>query len=260
MSIVRENTVKRALKAGKKTSGAWLHLCSPMSAEVMADAGFDWLLIDMEHGHGDLQTLVQQLMAMRSSAAVPLVRVPWNDLVIIKRILDCGAYGLMIPWGNDRAQCEAAVRACRYPPDGVRGMAGSIRAAGYGRWANDYKKIANDEILIIIQIETRDAVNNVDAILSVPGVDVAFIGPVDLSTSYGYAGDFSQPEVQAAIAKIEAAAKRHGVALGTISANWEQAKGHYDRGVQMVTLCSDVTLVWRGALELASKFRQAFPG
>lgn len=259
MSIVRENTVKRALRAGRKTSGAWLHLCNAMSAEVMADAGFDWILIDMEHGHGDLQTLVHQLMAMRASAAVPLVRVPWNDLVVIKRILDCGAYGLMIPWVNTREECQAAVRACKYPPDGVRGMAGSIRAAGYGRWAQDYKKVANDEILVIIQIETRDAVKNVEAILAVPGVDVAFIGPVDLSTSYGYAGDFSQPEVQEAIAQIEAAAKRHKVELGTISANWEQAKGLYDRGYRMVTLCSDVTLVWRGALELATKFRQAFP-
>ncbi len=259
MSIVRENTVKRALKAGRKTSGAWLHLCNAMSAEVMADAGFDWLLIDMEHGHGDLQTLVHQLMGLRASATIPIVRVPWNDLVIIKRILDCGAYGIMVPWVNNREQCQAAVAACKYPPDGVRGMAGSIRAAGYGRWAGDYKKVANDEILVIIQIETRDAVNNVDAILSVPGVDVAFIGPVDLSTSYGYQGDFSQPEVQQAIAKVEAAAKRHQVATGIISATWEQAKSLYDRGFQMVTLCSDVTLVWRGAVELAGKFRQAFP-
>lgn len=259
MSIVRENTVKRALAAGKKTSGAWLHLCSPMSAEVMADAGFDWLLIDMEHGHGDLQTLVHQLMGLRASATIPIVRVPWNDPVIIKRILDCGAYGIMVPWVNTREQCEAAVAACKYPPAGVRGMAGSIRAAGYGRWANDYKQVANDAVLVIIQIETRDAVHNVDAILGVPGVDVAFIGPVDLSTSYGYAGDFSQPEVQAAIAKVEAAAMRHKVATGIISANWDQAKSLYDRGFQMVTLCSDVTLVWRGALEMATQFRQAFP-
>ncbi len=255
MSRLIDNLVKRELKAGRPTVGAWLHLCSPISAEIMGDTGFDWLLIDMEHGPGDYQTLLGQLQGLQGSPTTPLVRVQWNDPAVIKRVLDLGAYGVMIPLVGNRADCAAAVRACKYPPDGVRGVAGSHRAAGFGRFSADYWKRANAEILVIIQIETPEAVEEIDDILGVPGVDVAFIGPADLSAALGHMGDARDPEVQDAIARIEAAAKRAGVALGTISRSWDEAKALYGRGYQMVTLCSDASLVAQGAAAAVASFR-----
>jgi 2-dehydro-3-deoxyglucarate aldolase/4-hydroxy-2-oxoheptanedioate aldolase len=259
MSQLFENRLKHMLKAGKRTAGAWAQLCSPTSAEILRRAGFDWILIDMEHSPADLQTLVAQLQAIGASGVVPLVRAPWNDLVWIKRILDAGAYGVMIPSVNTREQALAAVQACKYPPVGLRGIAGSPRAAGYGRDTAAYLKRANDEILVILQVETPQAIDNLDEIGKVPGVDALFIGPMDLSTSMGHLGNPAHPEVQAAIATVEAKAKALRMPLGTISAGWEQAKGLYDRGYQLVTLLSDVILLSRAAAEALAKFREAFP-
>lgn len=254
-----ENRVKQLLKAGKKTAGSWSQLCSSASTEVLCRAGFDWLLIDLEHSPNDLQTLFAQLQAMSGSGVVPIVRSPWNDLVWIKRILDAGAYGVMIPSVNTKEQAAAAVGACKYPPQGFRGIAGSPRAAGYGRDTASYLKRANDEILVILQVETPQAIENLDAIGAVPGVDALFIGPMDLSTSMGHLGNPAHPEVQAAIARVEAKAKALGLPLGTISAGWDQAKALYERGYQMVTLMSDVILLSRSSAEIAAKFREAYP-
>lgn len=256
MTRMIDNPVKRALKAGRPTVGAWLQLCSPIAAEIMGDAGFDWLLVDMEHGHGDYQTLLAQLQAMQASGAVPLVRVQWNDVAIIKRVLDLGAHGVMIPWVTGQAACEAAVRACRYPPEGVRGVAGSHRAAGFGRFGPEYWARANAEVLVVIQIETREALADIDGVLAVPGVDVAFIGPADLSAALGHVGQPGHPEVIEAIATIERAAKRAGVALGTISRSWEEARALYDRGYLMVTVASDAGLVTQHAGALVRRFRE----
>jgi len=255
MKTVIDNAVKRRLNAGEKTSGAWLSLCSPIAAEIMADAGFDWLLIDMEHGHGDYQTLLAQLQAIEGSGTVPLVRVQGNDPMVIKRVLDLGAYGAMIPWVSGRKECEAAAAACKYPPDGLRGMAGSHRAAGFGRFGADYWKRANTEVLVIVQIETVAALRDIDAMLAVPGVDVAFVGPTDLSAALGHVGDPKHPEVAEAIATIERAAQKAGVALGTISRGVEDAKPLYARGYQMITLASDAGLVTQGAGAAVTQFR-----
>ncbi|HEX9897922.1 MAG TPA: aldolase/citrate lyase family protein, partial [Candidatus Methylomirabilis sp.] len=179
--------------------------------------------------------------------------------VWIKRILDAGAYGVMIPSVNTREQAIAAVQACKYPPAGIRGIAGSPRAAGFGRDTSAYLKRANDEILVILQVETPQAIENLDAIGKVPGVDALFIGPMDLSTSMGHLGNPAHPEVQAAIATVEAKAKALGMPLGTISAGWEQAKMLYDRGYQLITLLSDVILLSKASAEALAKFREAFP-
>ncbi len=256
MEWVKTNHVKRALREGRPTAGSWLHLCSAISAEIMSRAGFDWLLIDMEHGHGDYQTLLAQLQAIEGSPVIPIVRVQWNDPAVVKRVLDLGAYGVMVPWVANRAETEAAVRAAKYPPAGIRGIAGSHRAGGYGRHAAEYWKRANDEILVVIQVETPTALADVDAIARVPGVDVLFVGPGDLSTALGHMGDPGHPEVVAAIERIETAAKAHGVALGNITRNWEQARELYKRGYQFLTLCSDTTLLVQGAKELVGKFQQ----
>ena len=183
----------------------------------------------------------------------PVVRVQWNDPAVIKRVLDLGAEGVMIPLVGNRRECEAAVRACKYPPEGTRGVAGSHRAAGFGRFSADYWARANAEILVIAQVETPEAVKAIDDIVTVPGVDVAFIGPADLSAALGHLGDPKHPDVQAAIARVEAAAKRAGVALGTISRSAEEATTLYGRGYQMVTLCSDASLVAQLLARAASK-------
>jgi 2-dehydro-3-deoxyglucarate aldolase/4-hydroxy-2-oxoheptanedioate aldolase len=253
---VKTNHVKRGLREGRPTAGAWLGLCSAISAEVMSGAGFDWLLIDMEHGHGDYQTLLGQLQAIEGSPVIPVVRVQWNDPAVIKRVLDLGAYGVMVPWIANRAEAEAAVRAAKYPPQGIRGIAGSHRAGGYGRHAAEYWKRANDEILVIIQIETASAVADIDAIVKIPGVDVVFVGPADLSTSLGHMGNPAHPTVQAAIEKVEAAAKAQGVALGNITRNWDQARELYKKGYQFLTLTSETNLLVQGAADVLGRFKQ----
>ena len=254
-----ENRVKQMLRQGRKTAGAWLQIGSPMTAEIMSQARFDWLLIDIEHGPGDLLTLISQLQAMKGSGVVPLVRAPWNDFVIIKRILDTGAYGVVIPWVNTKAQAQAAVQACKYPPEGIRGIAISPRAMGFGQNLKPYLTRANDEILIIIQVETREAISNLDEILDVPGIDGIFVGPVDLATSMGHLADPRHPDVQSAIKHIETKVLNKKRTLGTVAATWEQAKNLYDRGYQMVTLMADGASLARLAVEQVSKFREAFP-
>jgi 2-keto-3-deoxy-L-rhamnonate aldolase RhmA len=256
---VKTNHVKRALREGRPTAGAWVSLCSPISAEIMSRAGFDWLLVDMEHGHGDYQTLLGQLQAIEGSPAIPVVRVQWNDPAVIKRVLDLGAYGVMIPWVGNRAEAEAAVRAAKYPPEGIRGIAGSHRAGGYGRHAAEYWKRANDEILVVIQIETASAVSDIDAIARVPGVDVIFVGPADLSTSLGHLGNPTHPDVVAAIEKVETAARAQGVALGNITRNWDQARELYKRGYQFLTLTSETSLLVQGAADVVGKFKEIRP-
>lgn len=257
MSAVRENRVKRALRAGEKTCGAWLHLCSPISAEIMAHAGFDWLMVDLEHSPCDYQTLMALYQAASATPAVPLARAPWNDFVAIKRILDCGAYGVMIPWVNTKEEAAAAVAACKYPPKGIRGLA-NTRPTGWTRYTKEYVARANDEIMVILQIETMEAVRNIDDILSVPDIDVVFIGPADLSTSTGHPLEVGHPEVQAAMATIEQAALARKIALGTVSGTWEQAKALYDKGYQFVSLASDAYLLARSTSELVSNFRKTF--
>lgn len=256
MTSVIDNALKRKLKAGHRTAGAWLQLCSPIAAEIMADAGFDWLLVDMEHGHGDYQTLLAQLQAIEGSGVTPVVRVQGNDAAVIKRVLDLGAHGVVIPWVSGRTECAAAVRACKYPPDGIRGMAGSHRAAGFGRFGAEYWKRANAEVLVVVQVETAEAVKDIDAMLAVPGVDVAFVGPADLSAALGHVGDPKHPDVAGAIAAVERAARKAGVALGTISRAWDDARALYERGYQMVTLTSDATLLTQQAGALARQFRE----
>ena len=254
-----ENRVKRMLKDGEKTAGAWLQIASPFTAEIMSQAGFDWLMIDMEHGPGDILNLITQLQAMRGSETAALVRAPWNDFVTIKRILDTGVHGLLVPYVNTREEAEAAVRACRYPPQGIRGVAGSPRAQGYGQNVREYLASANDEILVITAVETPVAVANLDSILAVDGVDGVFIGPMDLATNMGYLGDPAQREVQEAIAEIENKVLETGKILATISGSWEQAQRLYDRGYQMVMLMADGVSLAKLAAEKVAQFREAYP-
>jgi 2-dehydro-3-deoxyglucarate aldolase/4-hydroxy-2-oxoheptanedioate aldolase len=165
----------------------------------------------------------------------------------------------MVPYVNTKADAEAAVRACRYPPEGIRGVARSPRAQGFGQNSKEYFARANDEILVIVQIETAQAISNLDSILDVPGVDVIFIGPVDLASSLGHLGDINHPEVRSAIATIENKVLKVRKALGTVSPNWDRARELYGRGYQMVMLMSDGTSLASMGAELIAKFRETFP-
>jgi 2-keto-3-deoxy-L-rhamnonate aldolase RhmA len=234
-----ENKIKSLLKQGKPTAGAWLQMTSPFSAEIMARAGFDWLIVDMEHAPGDFLNHASQLQAIGGTDCVPFVRAPWNDPVAIKRILDTGVLGVLIPYVNSAEEARNAVAACKYPPEGIRGLAGSPRAAYFGQNSMDYLKDANEEILVIIAVETGEAIANLDEILAVDGLDGIFIGPMDLATSMGYFGDPSHPEVQQAIATVEEKTLKAGKYLGTVGGSWEQARKKYDKGYQLLMLMSD---------------------
>ena len=253
------NPLKHKLQNRCKVAGAWLQLASPFTAEILGQAGFDFLMIDMEHGPGDILTLVAQIQAMKCSSASPLVRATWNDFVLVKRILDAGAHGILFPYVNTAEEAEAAVRACKYPPEGIRGLAGSPRAAGYGQNSMDYLQYANEEIFVMTAIETPEAAANLDKILDVKGLDGIFIGPMDLATSMGYFAAPGKSEVQAMIRNIEEKVLASGKVLATISNSWEQAQQRYERGYQMLTLMADGVALGNLASELLDKFRVAYP-
>ena len=254
------NPAAEAMRAGKKVSCAWVQAGSPITAEVLAEADFDVLLVDLEHGPGDIMTLLTQIQAMKGEKAVPFVRSPWNDLVIIKRILDAGAYGLVIPYISTKQEAEAAVRAKNYPPDGIRGIAGSPRAGHYGNNSQAYFDTANKDIFIFLQIETPDGVKNIDEILSVPGVDGIFIGPMDLAATHGYVGKPGVPEMQEIIKNLEKKILEKGKALATVSSDFADAKAKYERGYNMITLVSDTVTLSKVAREEVAKFKKEILG
>ena len=252
---MKPNHLKKMLKEGKYACGSWVSMCSPIGAEVMGLAGFDWLLIDMEHGAGDYQTLLGQIQGLAASGgdATPIVRVQENDPVVIKRVLDIGAYGVMVPGNKTVADAEQAVAAIKYPPEGIRGIAGN-RVAKWGL-DKDYVKQSNDEMMLFLQIETGEAIENIEAILDVPGIDVAFLGPNDLSADMGYTGQWDHPEVVAAIKKLEDAANKRNIPLGTISRNWDAAKVLLDKNYKVVSIMSDVAHMLSSSQSAIASFR-----
>lgn len=260
MEALFTNPLKARLKAKEKLAGAWCQIASPMAAEMLSNAGFDWLLIDMEHGPGDVLNLIALIQAMASGPALPVVRAPWNDFVAIKRILDAGAYGVIIPYVNTRAEAEAAVRACRYPPQGIRGIAASPRASGYGLNHNRYLQRANDEILIITQVETGQAVDHLEEILKIDRLDGVFIGPMDLAASLGHLGNPGHPEVQAVIRRIEETVFKTDKALCTLAPGFEPAQPLFEKGYRMVTLMADGIALARAATDQVARFRKAYRG
>jgi 2-keto-3-deoxy-L-rhamnonate aldolase RhmA len=251
-----KNPLKDLLKKGEKTTGAWVQIGSSITAEILGSAGFDWLIMDLEHGSGDIPTLINQIQATRLVDSVPLVRAPWNDFVIIKRILDAGAYGVIVPNVETKEEAQNMVKACKYPPEGIRGVSANARAAGFGCKPDRYFSTANDELLIIAQIETQKGVNNLDKILEVGGLDGIFIGPSDLAASMGYIGNPGHSAVQEAIATVETLVFENNKILGTMAGSWEQALKLYDKGYQMLTLMADGASLAKTAGDIISKFRE----
>jgi 4-hydroxy-2-oxoheptanedioate aldolase len=235
---VRENTLKTIWARGEAVVNGWLSIPSAFSAEVMAHQGFDSLTVDMQHGVVDYQVAVTMLQAVSTTPVIPLARVPWNDPGRLMKILDAGVYGVICPMISTRAQAEALVAACKYPPRGYRSF-GPVRASLYA--GSDYGDRADDDIVVMPMIETAEALKNLDAILSVPGVAAIYVGPADLSLALGCKPrlDQTDPPVVEAQQMIAEACKRHGVVAGIHNATAAYALRMIAAGYQFVTLASD---------------------
>jgi 4-hydroxy-2-oxoheptanedioate aldolase len=248
------NRFKHGLAAGRLQIGLWCSLCSSIAAEIVSDSGFDWLLLDTEHSPNELPDLLSALQAVAVGSATPIVRPAWNDIVLIKRVLDIGAQTVLLPYVQNADEARRAVAATRYPPAGVRGVTGSGRAARYGRVA-DYLKKADGEICVLVQVETRTALDQLEAIAAVAGVDGVFIGPSDLAASLGHIGNPQHPEVQAALEDAARRLKAVGKPAGILTVSEEEARRYIDWGYLFVAVGVDVALLSRGADGLAKRFK-----
>jgi 4-hydroxy-2-oxoheptanedioate aldolase len=250
------NAFKHALKAGQAQIGLWSSLSSNYSVEVIAGAGFDWILLDMEHSPNELESLVTQLQAAAPYSTHPVVRVPWNDMVAMKRVLDVGAQSLLVPYVSSAEEARAAVSHTRYPPQGVRGVAGTTRATRFGR-VKDYARRAHEEICLLVQVETQAALDNIEAICAVDGVDGVFVGPADLHASMGYVGEIANPKVKPVIDDAIRRIRKAGKAPGILTPSEEDARRWLDCGALFVAVGADVGILARGAEALAAKFKKS---
>lgn len=226
--------------------GGWLMAGSPLVAEAMGHAGFAWSVVDMEHSPLDLGSLVSLLQAVAGTPMLPITRVPWNDTVMIKRVLDAGARTLLVPFVQDADEARAAVAATRYPPEGVRGMAAMSRGSRFNT-IPDWFKVANGAMSVIVQLESPQAVANLEAICAVPGVDAVFLGPADLSGAMGHVGQLDHPEVQAVMADVARRAHACGKWAGTVMGTPELVRAARGMGYDFVGIASDLGLLMRAA-------------
>ena len=249
---MRKNRVKQLWEEGKATVGTWLSLGSPNVAEYMAHAGFDWVLIDMEHSAIDITTTQTMLQVVSATDTVPIVRVAGNDPTLIKCALDAGAYGVLIPMVNSRQEAIRAVEASRYPPVGIRGVAPGRTLLYAG---DDYLEHANEEIAVIIQIEHIDAIDRADEILSVEGIDAYFIGPLDLAASMGtkLELDNSDPRHIEAVSQVLAVGKQHNMPAGIFAGSAEEVNKRIAQGFQFISLLNDAGLLMGAAQEALAK-------
>lgn len=252
----RPNAFKEALAKCERQVGLWCSMASAISAEILAGAGFDWIVIDGEHAPNDIPLLVSQLQAMRGGTAEPVFRVPWNEPVIIKRALDAGARSLLIPFVQNAEEARRAVAAARYPPLGIRGVAVVPRANEYGR-VRDYHRNAHLDTCILVQLETRAALKEVEAIAAVDGIDGMFIGPSDLAADFGHLADNKHAEVQAAIRDAAKRIRAAGKSAGTLSGNLDDVEPLIEMGFNFTAAGSDVGLLARGAESVAARFHKS---
>ncbi|HEX6704356.1 MAG TPA: HpcH/HpaI aldolase/citrate lyase family protein [Albitalea sp.] len=242
------NAFRQLLKASgaHPPVGTWISTASPIVAEAMGHAGFDWGVVDMEHAPLDVMGVVHLLQALSGTKMLPVVRVPWNDAVMVKRVLDAGATTVMFPFVQGADEARRAVAATRYPPEGVRGMAGLSRATRFGTIAN-YFRSANQSIGVIVQIETPQAIEQIDAIAGVDGVDALFIGPADLSAAMGHIGELTHPAVVGLMSRAVQRCKALGRPVGTLGANPEAVAQYRAIGFDYVAVSSDIGFMMRGA-------------
>lgn len=255
---MRENKIRSIWQSGGVVINGWLAIPSSFSAEVMAHAGWDSLTIDMQHGPVHYDAALPMLQAISTTETIPLARVPWNEPGMIMKMLDAGCYGIICPMINTRAEAEAFVGACRYPPLGYRSH-GPTRAVLYA--GSDYPGNANETVITMAMIETVTALENLDDILSVPGLDALYVGPADLSQSLGGkpAFNFDDPRLVEAIDKIVAAAKRHGIVAGIHTGGGEPALRLIEKGFQFITILSDARIMASATGQAIAALRGAKP-
>ncbi|MCE1193025.1 MAG: 4-hydroxy-2-oxoheptanedioate aldolase [Acidovorax sp.] len=258
------NRFKEALAQGPAQIGLWLGLADAYSAEILAGTGYDWLLIDGEHAPNDLRSMLHQLQAIASAASAlppgapaphPIVRVPVGETALIKQVLDLGAQTVLVPMVDTPAQAQQLARAMRYPPDGVRGMGSPLARSSRWQAYPQYVHEANQQVCLLVQAETVEALQNLDAIAATPGVDGVFIGPADLSASMGHTGDPGHPDVQAAIQDGIARILRAGKAPGILATTEAQARQWLAAGALFVAVGVDTLLLASAAQDLLARFR-----
>ena len=254
--MARSNPVKDKLLAGSPALGAWMTWAYPPAAELLGLAGYDCLMIDHEHGIGGLPETLGCMQAVRGLDTAGLVRIPWHDPIDIKRLLDIGIDGIMVPSVSDADTARAIVSACRYPPDGIRGAAyGMVRAADYGLSADGYMDTIADRLLIICQIETVEGVEAIPDIAAVDGVDMLFVGPTDLSGSLGKLSRFDDPEVRAMVRRAERAVKDAGIWLGALPSLGRSPTDMVADGADLVLASSECKLLLGAAQAELTAFR-----
>jgi 4-hydroxy-2-oxoheptanedioate aldolase len=251
---LQKNRFKQEIAAGRLQIGLWCSLCSNIAAELVSYSGFDWLLLDTEHSPNEVPDILGQLQASARGTAHAIVRPAWNDPVLIKRCLDIGAETLLLPYVQNAEEARRAVEATRYPPVGIRGVTGSGRASKFGRVA-DYLKRANEEVCVLVQVETREALDRLDEIAAVRGVDGVFIGPSDLSASFGHIGNPAHREVQGAIEDAGRRIRAAGKGAGILTGNEEEARRYIGWGYNFVAVGTDLVLLARAADSLAQRFK-----
>lgn len=258
------NTFKHALKAGRPQIGLWLGLADAYVSELLAGTGYDWLLVDGEHAPNDIRSTLSQLQAIDSArhalsagdtSAHAVVRLPIGDTTLIKQNLDLGAQTLLVPMVDTAEQAAQLVRGTRYPPEGIRGMGSALARASRWQQYPGYIHEANAQVCLLVQAETVQAMDNLDAIATTPGVDGVFIGPADLSASMGYPGNPGHPAVQAAIADGIARIRKAGKAPGILSTTEEQAHKWLDAGALFVAVGVDTILLKKAATDLLARYR-----
>jgi 4-hydroxy-2-oxoheptanedioate aldolase len=245
--------LKKRLLQGETLNGCWLNLGSPLTAEIVGQAGFDWVLIDLEHGAGVEKDVLAQLQALESTNTAPIVRVESAESARISRVLDMGAEGVMCPKVDTAAEANKVINGLHYPPFGNRGVAKMVRTTQFGLNFNAYYKASRDNILGIVQIETLEALDNLDTIAAVDGVDVLFIGPADLSMVMGIFGQFDHPRFVDALNKIVEAAQKANKAVGILIFNTDDYDKYHSMGIHFIACGSDATFVAEGARLMAKK-------
>jgi 4-hydroxy-2-oxoheptanedioate aldolase len=248
------NAFKHGLAKGELQIGLWCSLCSNIAADIVSDAGFDWLLLDTEHSPNEIPDLLGELQAVRGGTATPIVRPAWNDMVLIKRVLDIGFQTILVPYVQNAEEARRAVASVRYPNAGVRGVAGAARASRYGR-VTDYLKKADSEMCVLVQVETKTAMDNIEAIAAVEGIDGIFIGPADLSASFGHLGNPHHPDMQKRIEECGRRIRAAGKGAGILTGNDEDSKRYIGWGYNFVAVGTDTVLLARAADGLAKRFK-----
>jgi len=247
--------IKERILAGETVHGSWVNLGSTVAAEITGNAGFDWVLIDLEHGAGNIAVMYQQLQAIESTTATALVRIDELSRPVAQHILDAGAAGIMFPHIDSPAEAALAASMLYYPPKGIRGMAKMIRASGFGKTVNDYENM-QQKLLCIVQIETIHAIAEIDGIAATAGVDVLFVGPSDLTMALGIFNQFDHAVYQQAISKVAQAAKKYGKTAGVLLQDINEYEMYHQMGYRFIACGGDAAFVARGAAQMVKQMNE----